>query len=60
MNRLLMEIIDKFKDNWDWSWLSRNPNITFDHVLQYPEKPWDWLCLSRNRNITLDHVLENP
>ena len=33
---------------WDWSYLSSNPNITFDIVLAHPEQPWDWNDLSQN------------
>jgi hypothetical protein len=40
--------------------LSWNPNVTFDHVLAYPDKPWDWDGLSVNPNITFDHVLAYP
>jgi hypothetical protein len=26
---------------WDWDWLSKNPNITFDIVKDNPDKPWN-------------------
>jgi hypothetical protein len=40
------------KNNLDkplgWSWLSRNPNITWDVATSNPDKPWDWNALSTN------------
>src|SRR5208337_2362322 len=36
--------------NWDWAWLSGNPNITFEIVKDNPDKNWDWACLSSNPN----------
>ena len=49
--------IDK---SWNWGLLSSNPNITFDIVLDYPNKPWDWRQLSRNQNITFDMIQSHP
>ena len=46
--------------SWDWSCLSRNPNITFDDVLAHPNKSWNWIFLSANPNITFDNVLAHP
>ena len=43
-----------------WRYLSRNPNITWNIVQQYPDKPWDWYYLSGNPSITLDIVQQNP
>ena len=36
--------------------LSSNPNITFDIVEKYINKPWDWEKLSYNPNLTFDIV----
>jgi hypothetical protein len=33
---------------WDWTWLSRNPNITTEIVTANPDKPWKWNELSCN------------
>ncbi len=27
---------------WDWSVMSRNPSVTFEHVLQHLDMPWDF------------------
>ena len=39
---------DNLDKPWNWSWLSSNPNLTFDIVLVHPNKPWDWRELSYN------------
>jgi hypothetical protein len=36
---------------WIYSWVSRNPNITIDNVLDNIDKPWDWEALSENINM---------
>ena len=41
-------IEDNPDKSWDWGYLSRNPNITFDNVLAHPDKPWCWYELSQN------------
>ena len=45
---------------WNWGWLSKNPNITWDIVQANPKKPWDWGWLSENPNITWDIIQANP
>ena len=35
-------IEDNLEQPWNWSYLSSNPNITFDIVLAYPEQTWNW------------------
>ncbi len=37
---------------WDWSEVSRNPNITYAIVQANLDNSWDWEMLSRNPNIT--------
>ena len=46
--------------DWNWDFLSQNPNITFEFILQHPDKDWDWGVLSENPNITFEQVLQNP
>ena len=41
---------------FDFGLLSSNPNITFDIVEKYINKPWDWEKLSYNPNLTFDIV----
>ena len=45
---------------WNWAWLSINPNITMKDVLENPDKNWNWDYLSENPNVTMKDVLENP
>ena len=33
---------------WNYSYISRNTNITIDNVLDNIDKPWDWEALSEN------------
>jgi hypothetical protein len=56
-NEFVLKNLDK---NWDWYWLSTNPNITWDIVKANLDKPWDWYGLSTNPNITWDIVISNP
>ena len=39
----------KHSDRIEWSWISRNPNITMDIIEKYPDKPWSWCYISRNK-----------
>ena len=39
---------------------TKSKSITFQHVLDYPDKPWSWYDLSRNKNITFQNVLDHP
>jgi hypothetical protein len=48
------------KWKWNWDYLSKNPSITFQNVLDNPDKPWDWRELSRNKSITFQNVIDNP
>ena len=44
---------------WNYAWLSKNPNITWDIVEANPDKSWCFDALSRNPNITWKIVEEN-
>ena len=34
----LMKLLEKYPDeNWDWSFVSRNPNITMEFIEEHPE-----------------------
>ena len=35
-------MINNFSEILDWYRLCRNPNVTFDIVEKYSDKPWDW------------------
>ena len=36
---------------WDWFYISANPNITWEIIQANPYKPWDWSGISSNLNI---------
>ena len=52
-------IANNIDKDWDWSWLSCNPNITWEIVEANPDKPWRWYGLSDNPNITMEIVQQN-
>ena len=37
---------------WDWEYISWNPNITWEIVQDNPDRDWNWFFLSGNPNIT--------
>jgi len=43
--------------NITWEMLSQNPNITWEIVQKNPDKPWNYSLLSQNPNITWEVVL---
>ncbi len=43
---------------WDWYFLSINPNLSFQYVLDHPELPWYWYGLSRD--VPFKYVLDHP
>jgi len=50
----LIDVVELFPNKpWDYIWLSKNPNITFQDVLENPELPWNYDTLSKNPNITM-------
>ena len=56
-----MEIIENNPDkNWDWSYVSRNPNITMEMIENNPDKPWKWRYISHNSNLTMEIIDKYP
>ena len=54
-------ILDNPDKDWDWYYISSNPNITMKDILDIPDKPWDWYwnwgeAISFNPNITMDII----
>jgi hypothetical protein len=45
---------------WNWNYISCNPNITMDIIEKYPNKPWNWNNISFNHNITIDNIEKYP
>lgn len=50
----------KYKNKLDWYEISKNPNITWEIVLNNTDRIWFWMSLSRNPNITWDIIQSNP
>ena len=44
-------IFDKYKDKWEWNWVSRNPNLTLAFIERNIDK-LNWKGLSRNSALT--------
>ena len=59
-NTFWQYVLDHPETDWNYDWLSTNPNITWDIVKANPDKPWDYDWLSTNPNITWDIVKANP
>jgi hypothetical protein len=43
-----------------YHYLSGNPNITWEDIIDYPTDPWSSDSVLTNPNITWQHVLDNP
>ena len=52
------EYSSKKKDN-TYSWLSQNPNLTFDFICANKDELWDWDWLSMHPNIKYEHIYNN-
>ena len=45
----LINFIEKNPDNnWDWEYVSSNPNLTIEIIEKYIDKHWDWNEIARN------------
>ena len=43
-------LLELYSDkDWDWKYLSTNPNITCEIICDNRDKPWDWEGLSYNK-----------
>lgn len=43
--------------HWIWQY---NPNLTWQHVLDYPAHNWDWKYLSQHLGISIQTIIDNP
>ncbi len=44
-----LELLDKYKDHWNWGLISRNKNIPWSlELIERFQDKWDWQFLSRN------------
>ena len=59
-NAYFWEFLEQTHDKHKWFNIFYCPYVTFQHVLDYPDKPWDWSGLSYNPNITFQHILDYP
>lgn len=60
MNELI-KILEYFPDKeWDWHYLTSNPNISLEYIDNHPELPWVKENICRNPNITLNYVFQHP
>jgi hypothetical protein len=58
---LLIFLYNKYKNEyWNYDDLSLNPNITWNIIINNPDKPWNYAFLSKNINITWNIVKNNP
>jgi len=51
--------IDSFVNNICWKSLSQNPQLDFNLVKKYSDKPWDWAFLSNHKNLSINFILKN-
>ena len=52
-----MYLLEKHPEkDWDWDYISCNPNLTMGIIEKYPEKPWDWEGISNNPNMTMEFI----
>lgn len=57
----LTKLLETFpKKKWFWSWLSANPNISWEYISTHLQFPWERNGVSANPNITLDIIKNNP
>jgi hypothetical protein len=54
-----LELIDQFKEKWNWKHLSRNVSLNWwsEALLKFFEDKWDWIELSNNINLNLNSDL---
>ena len=52
-------VLDHPKENWNYDYLSSNPNIKMSDVLAHPHLKWCWFGLSGNSSIGINDVLNN-
>jgi hypothetical protein len=54
-----IDILENYDINWDYTWVSLNPNITIDYVLNNLDKTWDWYFLTIHPNISFIDIKNN-
>ena len=48
--------------DWDWDWISGNPNLQLKWLIRFPDKKWYWgqSSISNNPNVILEWVERFP
>jgi hypothetical protein len=53
-----LELLQKYKDHWDWGFLSKNESIIFnEEIIGSFENKWDWRELCCNKGVKWDSRL---
>ena len=52
--------INNLDKPWNWYYISKNTNITWNIIKNNLDKPWDWYYISGNENITWEIIQNNP
>jgi hypothetical protein len=55
----VLNLLDNFCINTGWWHISTRSEITWDIILNNPNKPWDFNGLSQNPNITINIIKDN-
>lgn len=56
----LIDILKEYpEDEWEWEYISENPNIKMEDITNNPGLPWYWYKIDKNPNITLDFIIDN-
>jgi len=55
----LIRIFNYYKFNFDYEYLTKNPNITFDIIDQNPHIHWRYHMLCENENISIQDTIDN-
>jgi hypothetical protein len=55
-----IDMVEKYKIEWNWHIISQHKNITWDIIKSNPDYPWVWKDVSSNPNITWDIIRDNP
>ena len=61
VGKKLMKLIEANPYYWEWTEISKNPNITMEIIEANPYTRWDyWSGISRNPNLTMEFIRANP
>lgn len=60
MSNDLVKLIEAFPEKqWDWNFISSNPNITWEYIQNNPQMKWDWCGISINPSVTWEIIQDN-